>query len=99
MVSPKDKAGEAKKEKLPTSIKRLKQNEKRRVRNKAARTRVKSSIKSLLSQVAAKKGTDAQLTLAEVQGLVDKAVKKGIFKQNKGSRIKSRMAARVMAVG
>lgn len=99
MVNPKDKAGEAKKQKLPTSIKRLKQSEKRRVRNKAARTRVKTSIKSLLSQVAAKKGENAKLTLPEIQSLVDKAVKKGIYKQNKGSRITSRMAAQVAALG
>ena len=98
MASPQKQAEETKKIKKPTTIKRQMQSEKKRLRNKADRTRVKSHVKIFLSDVSSKKLENAATSLQEIYSLVDKAVKKGVYKKNKASRVKARMAARLVAV-
>lgn len=96
MASP-QKTEEAKKTKRATTVKRQMQSERKRLCNKADRTRVKSHVKSFLGDIAAKKTESAVTSLQEIYSIVDKAVKKGVYKKNKGSRIKARMAARLAA--
>jgi small subunit ribosomal protein S20 len=77
-----------KKVKVPTAKKRIIQSKRRQLANKILKTKVKNTCKDLLS--AAKEEKTA--LLKDVYQIVDKAVKKGIFKENKGSRLKSRFA-------
>jgi small subunit ribosomal protein S20 len=82
---------------LPSAKKRQLQNEKCRLRNKAARSCIKNKIRSFREEaqsLGSEKGTS---TLREIQGQLDKAAKKGLFKQNKTSRLQSRLAARLRA--
>lgn len=87
-----------KKPRVPSAQKRDQQNEKRRLRNKAFRSSVRTAVRSFEETVA--KGNDQDLIskcLNEVYSLMDKGVKKGVYKQNKASRTKSRLAARAFA--
>jgi small subunit ribosomal protein S20 len=79
--------------KTPTAIKREVQNEKGRIRNKAFRSQVSTAIK--LCREA--DSSAVQTSLSVVYSLMDKGVKKGIFKKNKADRFKSRMTRRVTA--
>ncbi len=95
MANPQQKEEGSKKAKRPTSVKRQLQSEKKRLRNKAARSRVKTAVKSFLAQVSKKDTKESVQSLSEINSLVDKGVKNGIYKKNKASRIKARMAARL----
>ena len=85
---------EQKKVKRPTQQKRQIQNEKCRLINKGARTRVKTAIKSCLDAIQEQDAEKKRKALNEFFSLVDKAAKKGIFKQNKADRMKSRVTSR-----
>lgn len=86
-----------KKEKRPTAIKRDLQSEKKRLRNKVYRSRVRTAIRNF--QETALKGDASETTvkLNEVYSILDKCVQKGVFKLNKASRTKSRLAAKALA--
>jgi len=85
-------------ERRPTSQKRLLQSEKHRLSNKAARTRIKTAIKSFSEMVSEKKIEEAKTLLQEIYSLVDKATKKNIYKLNKASRLKSQLTERLHKV-
>ncbi|MDQ0568086.1 30S ribosomal protein S20 [Mycoplasma yeatsii] len=75
---------------IKSQKKRVLTNEKSRLANRAFKSEIKTAIKKAL---AAKKADDAnkdQLVKAAVS-LVDKGLKKGIFKENKAAREKSRL--------
>ncbi|MDY7100967.1 MAG: 30S ribosomal protein S20 [Actinomycetota bacterium] len=80
---------------IKSQIKRNRQNEVRRLRNKKARTELKTRRKA----VVAAAGTDAsadELRLAMKR--IDKAATKGIIHKNKAARDKSRLAKRLAAL-
>jgi small subunit ribosomal protein S20 len=90
-------AGDAKKvvkEKRPTAIKRDLQNEKARLRNRAFKSTVKTAIRSLEESIAKGEATVTKERLSDVYSLMDKGVKHGVYKANKASRTKARLAAR-----
>ncbi|EOA07427.1 MULTISPECIES: 30S ribosomal protein S20 [Mycoplasma] len=75
---------------IKSQKKRVLTNEKSRLANRAFKSEIKTAIKKAL---AAKKANDAnkeELVKAAVS-LVDKGLKKGIFKDNKAAREKSRL--------
>jgi small subunit ribosomal protein S20 len=76
-----------------TALKRDDQNKKKRDQNKVYKSRVRTAIRSFQEKL--EKGEVATEALNEVYSLVDKCVKTGVFKLNKGSRTKSRLAARM----
>jgi len=86
---------EAKKVKRPTALKRDDQNIKRREQNKTYKSRVRTAMRTFQEKI--EKGETATEALNEVYSLLDKCVKVGIFKINKASRTKSRLAARSSA--
>lgn len=79
--------------KRPSAQKRDLQNEKRRLRNRSYRASVLTSLRSLESALANKE--PAQDKLSALYSLMDKGVKKGVFKPQKAARTKSRLAARI----
>jgi small subunit ribosomal protein S20 len=86
---------EAKKVKLPTAKKRDLQNEKRRARNKAFKSRIRTAIRALVDSKDKNEETTPHLN--KIYSLMDKGVKKGIVKQNKANRFKSRLTKKVSA--
>lgn len=87
-----------KKTRRPTALKRDLQSKKRRMNNRIYKSKVRSAIRSF--QETLEKG-DTQLAtekLNEAYSILDKCAKKGVFKLNKVSRTKSRLAARAAKV-
>ncbi|MEN3044815.1 MAG: 30S ribosomal protein S20 [Candidatus Hydrothermales bacterium] len=70
-------------------LKRERQNEKRRLRNRLYKLKIKNLIKKLKK---ASNVEDKKSLFRELQSIVDKAVKRGVIHDNKASRIKSRIS-------
>jgi small subunit ribosomal protein S20 len=77
--------------------KRTRQNEKRRLRNRANRTRVKTAIKAVAEAIDQQAGDKAQEALKAAIPLIDKASVKGAFHKKNASRKVSRLTKRVNA--
>ncbi|MCU1350842.1 MAG: ribosomal protein [Acidimicrobiales bacterium] len=81
---------------IKSQIKRNRQNEKRRVRNKGVRSELKTRIK--VAVAAAESGaenTDAAARIAMKR--IDKAATKNVIHKNAAARRKSRLAKRINA--
>jgi len=81
---------------IKSQIKRNKQNEKRRLRNKAVRSELKTRTKVVTT--AAEQGDEniEELTRQAIKRL-DKAASKGVIHKNQAARRKSRLAKRLSA--
>jgi len=77
--------------KKDSAEKRHRQSEERRLRNKAVKSAVRSSVKKFVSAAQAKEIEDAEAHLKEMIKKIDSASRKGIIKKNAASRKKSRM--------
>jgi small subunit ribosomal protein S20 len=82
---------------IKSQIKRNKQNEKRRLRNKAVRSELRTRVKSAvtLATTGADQSADA-LRLAIKR--IDKAAAAGVIHKNQAARRKSRLMKRVAAL-
>ena len=73
------------------------QANKRALINSAHKSKVHTAKRKLAEAIAKKVGEDAlKPLLSAVFSLMDKGVKKGIFKKNKADRTKSRLCARAV---
>lgn len=81
----------------PTPLKRDLQNEKRRLLNKAFKSSVRTSVRNFEESIT--KGDEASIKerLNDVYSMMDRGVKRGVYKLNKASRTKARLAARAAA--
>jgi small subunit ribosomal protein S20 len=75
-----------------SAFKRLKTNEKQRLRNKARRSSMKSMEKKLRKAVDASDKENVQQLAIEATKAVDKAVKVGLIHRNKANRKKAQFA-------
>jgi small subunit ribosomal protein S20 len=97
-AAPESAAGKSeKKEKVsrrPSAKKRDIQSKKKRFINKSFQSKTKTAIRNFRESMQ-KKEDSAKLKekICLIHGLLDKGVKKGIFKANLASRNKSRLAA------
>lgn len=80
----------------PSAQKRDQQSEKRRMRNRIFKSRVRTAVR-YFDEAVSKRDGNVQEQLSAVYSLMDKGVKQGVFKQNKASRTKARLAARAVA--
>jgi len=72
-----------------SAMKRVRQAEKRRLRNRALKTRIKTYTKKLL---AAQSSEERQELLNLLYSLLDKAARKRVLHPNTAARRKSRLA-------
>ena len=77
--------------------KRIRQTEKRRLRNKSAKSRMKTSVKKFNTAVAAKQ-EGADTLLKESIGLLYKSATKGVIHKNNAARKASRLARKLNAM-
>ena len=77
---------------IKSQIKRNRQNEVRRVRNRSVRSELRTREKAVVSAAAAGEPTDDLLRLAQKR--LDKAAAKGVIHRNEAGRRKSRLATR-----
>ena len=73
--------------------KRMRQNERRRLRNRAVRSKVRSAVKD----ARASQGADMQTSVAAAIRELDRAVSKGVVHRNTAARKKSALARRLVA--
>jgi small subunit ribosomal protein S20 len=80
----------------PSAKKRIRQNEKRRLRNRAVRSAVRGSVKSAREALSGKAGDSATLVHEAVRA-IDRAVTKGIIHRNTAARRKSALVRKLNA--
>jgi len=81
-----------------SAIKRARQNEKRRMRNKSSKTRIKNIVKRV-RQTVGEKSNEAALTELDIaKSIIDNAAKKGVIHRKTASRKISRLSRLVNTV-
>jgi len=83
---------------IQSAKKRARQSEERRLHNVALRSRMRTSVKSVLKaiQTGDKAGANARLKAAVPE--IDKAAGKGLIRKNRAAHYKSRLNARIKAM-
>jgi small subunit ribosomal protein S20 len=71
--------------------KRHKQSEKRNIRNRAAKSQIKTAKKKFTEAVDTKESENAEKSFRFIEKLIDTAARKGILHKNTAARKKSRM--------
>jgi small subunit ribosomal protein S20 len=75
-----------------SAIKRIRQNEIRRMRNKMVKTRTKNTVKSVRAAVADNTPEQAVKELNTAKSIIAKAAKKGVIHKSTASRKISRLS-------
>jgi small subunit ribosomal protein S20 len=82
-----------------SALKRVRQTETRSEVNRANRSRVRTSVRSLREAIAKGDAKAAQEQYRATVSALDKSVQKGILHSNTVSRYKSRLNARLKSMG
>ena len=81
-----------------SALKRARQNEQRRIRNKTTKTKVKNIVKDV-RLAAGKESNETVLNkLNQAQSIIDKGAKKGVIHKKNASRKISRLAGLVKSI-
>jgi small subunit ribosomal protein S20 len=78
-----------------SAIKRARQSEERRIRNRSQKTRMKNAIKSVEEAVSSNTAERAMENLKEAISVIHKTAQKGVIHKRKASRKISRLTLRV----
>jgi small subunit ribosomal protein S20 len=78
--------------------KRARQDTERRARNVAQRSKVRTSIKKVVSTIKSGDKDQSAVALKEATPVIDSMARKGIIHPNKAARHKSRLARQVKAL-
>ncbi len=78
---------------IKSGLKRRRQSEVRRLRNRAVRTRVRNAMKALRTAITASDATSVKALLPQTVSAIDIGVRKGVFHANTASRAKARLMA------
>jgi small subunit ribosomal protein S20 len=82
---------------IKSQIKRNRQNEKRRMRNKAVKSSLKTAIRKFNQATAAGDAEQATVLLRDASRKLDKAVSKGVIHKNQAANRKSAITKRLTA--
>jgi small subunit ribosomal protein S20 len=82
-----------------SALKRVRQTERRAEMNRANKSRMRTSLRRLRSALNSGNQQEAQTLYRATVSALDKSVQKGVLHKNTASRYKSRLAARVAAMG
>lgn len=83
---------------IKSAIKRNKQNEKRRIRNRIYRGKARKTIKKARLAMAEGNLEEARMLAREAVRALDKAAEKGIIHKNNAARRKSRLMKQLAAL-
>jgi small subunit ribosomal protein S20 len=78
-----------------SATKRIRQNEKRRLRNRSDRSKLRTQVKKVRRALEEEDFETARGLLPQTASLIDRMVKKGVIHSNTGSRYLSRLARKV----
>ena len=79
----------------PSALKRARQNEVRRVRNKSYKTRVKKAVKEVRIALSENSVDQARNSFIKAVSIIQKAASKGVIHKNQASRKISRLAIQI----
>ena len=79
---------------IKSQLKRIRTNEKARLRNKSVKSSLKTAIRKFRAAAAAGEKDQAQRELVTASRALDKAVSKGVIHRNQAANRKSAMAKR-----
>jgi small subunit ribosomal protein S20 len=79
-----------------SAIKRIKQNDKRRLRNKMVRSALRTQVNKTNTAIEAS-GPEAAAQVVKTESMLDKAANKGIIPKKRAARKASRLAKRLNA--
>ncbi len=83
---------------IKSQIKRNRQNEKRRLRNKSVKSSLKTAIRKFNETAATGDSEAATALLRDASRKLDKAVSKGVIHQNQAANRKSAIAKRLASL-
>ena len=83
---------------IKSQKKRIKTNEKRRMRNKAVKSELKTLVRKTREAIAAKDAETAEIELRVAARKLDKAVSKGVIHRNQAANRKSKLARQIAAL-
>ena len=83
---------------IKSQIKRIKQNDKRRIRNRNYRGRARTFIKRAIIQMDEGNLEEARNSTLSAISALDKAAAKGVIHKNNASRRKSRLMKKLAAL-
>ena len=78
-----------------SAIKKMRQDEVRRLRNKAYRTRYKNVVKAVEAAIKQRNIDAAKEAFHTAVSIIDRIASKGVIHKNKAARKKSRLAKKV----
>ena len=84
---------------IKSAKKRIKVIEKKTLRNRIIKSKVKTAIKKVLLAVNVGNLEEAKIAYAHAAAEIDKAVSKGVFHKNNGARKKSSLSKLVNSIG
>jgi len=83
---------------IKSQIKRNKQNEKRRLRNRVYRGTARIAVRDARSAMDSENAEEAKAAVLEAVSALDKAAEKGVVHKNNAARRKSRLMKRLAAL-
>ena len=83
---------------IKSQIKRNKQNEKRRLRNRVYRGSARVAVRNAQSAMEAGNAEETQAAMLQAISALDKAAEKGVIHKNNAARRKSRLMKRMSAL-
>ncbi len=83
---------------IKSQIKRNRQNEKRRVRNRVYRGRARTFVNKARAAIVSGTPEDAKAAVVTAISVLDKAAEKGIIHKNNAARRKSRLMKRLASL-
>ncbi len=83
---------------IKSSIRSVKTDAERRIRNAAVKSTVKTASRKVMDAVKAGNAEEAKALLVNASKTIDKAASKGVLHKNAASRKKSRLARRINAL-
>ncbi|MBN1931944.1 MAG: 30S ribosomal protein S20 [Desulfobacterales bacterium] len=75
-----------------SALKRARQNQDRRMRNKSVKTRVKNIVKDIRLAMSGSENNEAESKLNTAKSIIDKAAKKGVIHKRTAARKVSRLS-------
>jgi small subunit ribosomal protein S20 len=81
---------------IDSAIKRMRQNQRRRMRNRRLRSRMRTQIKKFRSLVEQGAIDQAREALPSVYSVIDSTARKGVIHPNTAGRYKSRLAKQLI---
>jgi small subunit ribosomal protein S20 len=83
---------------IKSGLKRRRQSEVRRLRNRAVRTRVRNAVKALREAITGGDSAQVKELLPKTVSAIDVGVRKGVVPNNTAARVKSRLTSQANSV-